>query len=487
MRSENISDAIGMLDEEMLGEALRARRKEEGKCRRLEKRKMDEACRSLEENKTGKIKYAAAACLGLVGLSAAAILFVVLREPEMRPYQEGITPGSQIIGEIHQFEEPADDAYGQDQESEAREEFVEVSSLLAVQSPGAVQEMSMAFTRVPIEQYTGFYTKVDSVGSDVLKAGMGECVEGTESYYRVLGHADLQYLIRKEAQEFSLWKFGYFESEEYPYRDVLELVYRIYSAEGITGMEVSPARMDNTDEGRRIQEAVGTHVITDKDAIETLYHIISSMICYGSDRWDLINYGNAEADTNGNTDSNGNIDSHDAVRLGRYLTFTTDYGNEIDGLKYTAVSDMFYEFSGVAYHSLEKEQAESIWEIIGITKEEIAAATQDQESTAESENITQPLEEPVPNEQSPQSFLQEAVNRNASLEEITELQNRVSSAMINHELPFVISSAIYENPYRLHIEVTSDTESDLQKLLELDTLGGVLEIEYAAGNESRLE
>ena len=59
--------------------------------------------------------------------------------------------------------------------------------------------------------------------------------------------------------------------------------------------------------------------------------------------------------------------------------------------------------------------------------------------------------------------------------------------MIARELPFVISSAVYENPYRLHIEVTSDAESDIQRLLELDTLGGVMEIEYVAENNIRLE
>lgn len=61
-------------------------------------------------------------------------------------------------------------------------------------------------------------------------------------------------------------------------------------------------------------------------------------------------------------------------------------------------------------------------------------------------------------------------------------RRKVSSAMLNHELPFVIMSSVYENPYRLHVTVISNSESDLQKLKEMDTLGGVLEIEYVTDN-----
>lgn len=46
------------------------------------------------------------------------------------------------------------------------------------------------------------------------------------------------------------------------------------------------------------------------------------------------------------------------------------------------------------------------------------------------------------------------------------------------ELPFVSSSAVYENPYRLHVVVSSNAESDLSKLKAFDTIGGALEIEY---------
>lgn len=64
---------------------------------------------------------------------------------------------------------------------------------------------------------------------------------------------------------------------------------------------------------------------------------------------------------------------------------------------------------------------------------------------------------------------------------------KVSTAMSNGELPFVSSSAVYENPYRLHIIVTSNAETDLSKLKAFDTIGGALEIEYDANHISAVE
>lgn len=468
MKSENISDALGMLDEETLEHALMARKKAGKK-----------ECGGRRERKAGRIKYAFAACLGLVAVSAAAILFVVFRDPGKSLHQDGGGPSNLLAEESQESGEPEDKGTErqptESEEAENPEEFVDVSSLLAAGPHTSVTEMQMECEEVPIAQYMGFYEKMASADREALAAAVGEGLDGSEEWSRISGHSDLQYLIRKNGQEYSLWKFLYFDSDEYPYRDVLELIYRIFSAEDIREIEISPARMDNTDEGIRIQEAVGTHVVTDRKALETIYQVISSMTCYGSDRWDLIHYGSAEA-----AEDTG-MESHEAVRLGRYLAVTTDYGNVIDGLKYTAVSDMFYEFSGVAYNSLTEEQAQSVWAIVGVTKE--ATEVRDDNGT-DDEKSAQEREEPASGSEKP---LCEINNRNASLEEITQLQERVSSAMIANELPLVISSAVYENPYRLHIVVTSDAEGDLEKLRSLDTLGGVMEIEYAAENNLRLE
>lgn len=153
------------------------------------------------------------------------------------------------------------------------------------------------------------------------------------------------------------------EEMEYPYQDVLKFVYQIESPDTIQKIKINPATMDNTDGGKAMQKKTRTHIITDRKSIDAIYQTLSSMTCYGSNQWDRIDYGNVE------TPADAKLSSHQAVRLGRYLTIFINYGNKIDGLKYTAVSDMFYEFSGIAYNRLSKEQAKRVREILDITVE----------------------------------------------------------------------------------------------------------------------
>lgn len=315
--------------------------------------------------------------------------------------------------------------------------------------------------------------KTASVQSDILAESICSEAADTEGWFLISGHTDLQYLIQNDSGEYSLWKSLCFDSSEYPYSDVLKLVYCIDSADGIAEIEVSPPKMDNTVNGRKIQEEIGTHTITDSDSIEALYEILSAMTCYGENHWDMIDYGavDAAADTG--------FSSGDAVRLGRYLSLVTTYGNEINELKYTAVSDMFYEFSGIAYGRLNKDQAQRVREILGIT--ETGETNQSPKSTGTgSDSSTESLS--GENTEICLLCLLEVSNTNAGAEDINELQGKISAAMQNCELPFVTSSCVYENPYRLHITVTSDSESDLHKLTALDTLGGVLEIIYVPGS-----
>jgi hypothetical protein len=68
-------------------------------------------------------------------------------------------------------------------------------------------------------------------------------------------------------------------------------------------------------------------------------------------------------------------------------------------------------------------------------------------------------------------------------DELIDLQNRISTAMGNGELPFVIESSIYENPDRLHVVVTTDNEDLINKLKAYDTTGELLEIEYRSSND----
>ena len=442
MKREDISDALGLLDESMISHTLMIRRK---------KKKM----RS-NRNNIWQMRYVAAAGFCLICAGVAAVWSVLQHEPESGLPQNGYWVQEQPIQE--------------GQEPEMPEQFAPISSLLASNSGNFMTQQTEKYAAVPIEQYSGFYTEVPSAGSSVLAESMGKSIENTEEWHYVSGHSDLQYLIRNDGQESSLWKFQCFDSSEYPYNDVLKLVYRIDSADAITEIEVAPARMDNTDAGKKIQEEVGTRKITDRAAIETIYEVLSGMTCYGSGQWERIDYGNVEAADDGQTPS------HEALRLGRYLSITTDYGNVIDGLMYTAVSDMFYEFSGIAYSPLTEEQAASICEIVGIVEYE---GEDRQSHEVKTGDVHQEKEN---SDDGAGTALLENTNTDVSLEYVTELQTKVSGAMMSHEMPFVISSSVYENPYRLHVVVTSNAEEDLQRLRDLDTIGGGMEIEYVPEN-----
>ena len=95
---------------------------------------------------------------------------------------------------------------------------------------------------------------------------------------------------------------------------------------------------------------------------------------------------------------------------------------------------------------------------------------------------TQQTQRPTAETNIPASSAAETFNEVITFEYITELQARVSAAMRNGDLSFVSSSAVYENPYRLHVVVSSNAEKDLSRLKALDTIGGALEIEYDANS-----
>lgn len=437
----------------------------------IEDKYIQEALAANGRTKSAWVKWGAvAACLCLVCISAITVPNLLISIPNI--FTSEPTPNNELIPVPGVELPPTADselppiATGE-QAIGKQEIFIPITSLLASGNNG-IEEFSAAYGKLTIGEYTGIYEKVPSVESTVLSENMGSSVSGTEEWHYVSGHTDMQYLIRNVNEEYSLWKFSCFDNEEYPYCDVLELVYKIDSADAINEIVVNPARMDNTDGGKAIQEKIGTFKIKNREELAMIYQILSSLTCYGRNHWDLIDYGDAEAS------ADAKKSSHQAVLLGRYLSIVTDYGNEIDGLKYTAVSDMFYEFSGIAYNRLTAEQAKSMNEILRITEnvEELQ-----NRNIAQNDEL---LENPSTKYE--KEILLEAENTSVTSEYITDLQNKVSTAMVNGELPFVITSAVYENPYRLHIVVTSNLESDLQKLLELDSLGGALEIEYAPGN-----
>ncbi len=61
---------------------------------------------------------------------------------------------------------------------------------------------------------------------------------------------------------------------------------------------------------------------------------------------------------------------------------------------------------------------------------------------------------------------------------LTNLQNKISKKMIDKEFTFVTLSAVMEDSNNIKVTVTSNNESDLNKIKALDTIGGAIDIEY---------
>lgn len=347
MRRENISDALGGLDEKMIAPVARLRGSYRGRKRWL--------------------RYAvAAACLCFLCVEAALVYrmnFVPVGDAE------SAQPADNVSAEDETGDTENGTANAPDSTADASGERVIAPESLFAKETGDVSENGLIYQMVPVGGYEAFYEGICSAGSDVLAESLGEGLDGAEGFYRLKGHGDLQYLISDNektaspadgGERYLLWKFESFQTENsYPYRDVLRLIYGVEQADAIEKMVVTAPTFDNTDRGMQIQKEIGTYEVTDRDAIETFYEIISGMVCYGSGHWELIDYGSLDIPTDG--EGGG-----ESIRKGRYLTLVTDKGCEIDRLKYTAVSDMFYEYSGVAYERLSGEQAKCVEQVLGI-------------------------------------------------------------------------------------------------------------------------
>ena len=342
-----------------------------------------------------------------------------------------------------------------------QEKMVDISSLLLAQ--GDMREEALRISQVRIGDYTAFYEGVDSVSDDVLAASRGKELEENRGWYKVSGHEELQYLIQESDGECTLWKFGSFLSEEYSYKDVLEMVYGITSAEDIRKVTVTAANMDNSDEGKRIQEEIGQYEIAGSLELHQLYDILFDLTCYGSNHWDMIDYGDDDV---GMTKS---------VQMGRYLAIELDNGIIIDSMKYTAVSGMFYEYGGVAYNRLsvqDKETVDRIFQIENCIDDSLGDLPESPAEDVPIENTASSQTEDVPVNE---NTYQEA---HGYSEDIECIQAAISQAMVDKELPFVISSSIYENPVRIVVTVNTTDEASISKVKAFDTVGGIIEIIY---------
>lgn len=419
MNKEDLFEGFGALEDDLL------KRSEHGEKTMKKRRYLSGAM------KYGSIAACIAACFVVV--LGAGVLF-----PDHKTPAPDTIPESSIAAESN----------GNDEASalqEKQESFVDISMLLA--SNDGIEAQTLEFELVEIGTNSAHYYKVASVDSDILRESIGSEVKGTQNWYKVSGHEDMQYLISGNNNEYSLWKFGSFQKESYPYSDVLQNIYNIHSVEDITKIIVTPANMDNTDEGQAIQAEIGTSIVEDDKAIETIYNVLSGLTCYGKNNWDKIGLGSSMLNQ---------------VRAGRYLTIVTSQGLEIDTLKYTGISGMFYEYGGIAYSALTTEEKTVVEQILNI---ELIDEANEPKASSTIQDV--PVDEET---------YQEARDYSA---ELTDLQNRISEAMMNKELPFVTSSAIYENPDRLHVTVNTKDEDLIAKLQAFDITGELLEIEYS--------
>lgn len=249
----------------------------------------------------------------------------------------------------------------------------------SLKQQNVMTQMSSAFIRCTLNlgsdtAYTMLYTFSeinDDLSQDVLKASVGGSLaeymgyQGSEiaeapayEFYRVSGHKELQYVILYDSgnDKYNLLKFDCIQGDNYAYRDVLELMYGIYSVDDIARIVSRPSEMDNTDGGKAQKQAIGELEITDKEDILAFYNAFSTMTCYGSGRWDIIL--NSRDDT-----PNATLEG---ARLERYLTIETTQGNQIDAMRYTALGGMFYESGGIAYSALSEEDAAKMAEMLKI-------------------------------------------------------------------------------------------------------------------------
>lgn len=64
---------------------------------------------------------------------------------------------------------------------------------------------------------------------------------------------------------------------------------------------------------------------------------------------------------------------------------------------------------------------------------------------------------------------------------LTELQAKITEAMVNKEIPFVVTSGVYETTNSIIIRVTTKDEAELAKVYALDTIGGAIKVEFSTG------
>lgn len=67
-----------------------------------------------------------------------------------------------------------------------------------------------------------------------------------------------------------------------------------------------------------------------------------------------------------------------------------------------------------------------------------------------------------------------------TLDYLTKIQSKISNAMMNKELPFVVSSGVYEMENSVKVGVITNDKKELEKIKAFDSIGGAIEIEFSS-------
>lgn len=70
---------------------------------------------------------------------------------------------------------------------------------------------------------------------------------------------------------------------------------------------------------------------------------------------------------------------------------------------------------------------------------------------------------------------------------LTDLQSKIIKKMIDKEFTFMTLSAVMEDSNNIKVTVTSNNESDLNKIKALDTIGGAIDIEYNTNSSAKTD
>ncbi|MCD8254912.1 MAG: hypothetical protein LUC36_05125 [Oscillospiraceae bacterium] len=222
---------------------------------------------------------------------------------------------------------------------------------------------------VSVDGRTAWYEQVNVSGVELEKWVGNEYLDaGAMTWYYPLGTDNLKYLIRQDADgTLSLWVFTSFaagDGKTYTYGDVLSIIYSADSAEDIVSITASPYQANNTAEGKAVQDEVGTHTYTDREAIATFYSIVKTVVCYGADGENPAD--NTRFSYSFTTESADKLTSGESTYGTRCISIEFTDGSTLDSWKYSALSGNFFEYGGIFTEPLADSDVYALNGIFGI-------------------------------------------------------------------------------------------------------------------------